>query len=86
MSDATIDWLNQEAEEIRLLGRDNPVRTCERCDHVGKDVVDCPSQTQYPWDGTGDDPNRDHVLCIECAIEITEQMNYQWSEYWSSVM
>lgn len=69
-----------------MLGDQVPVRTCDKCGHEGRDVIDVPSQTRYPWNGEGKDPNRDHVLCIECGIEVTEQIEYQWAEYYASVM
>lgn len=40
-----------------------------------------PSQTQYEWDGQGEDPNADKMLCPKCSEEYTEMMDDQWAEY-----
>ena len=69
-----------------FLDGDFPVRVCEKCGHEGKDVVDTPSQTRYLWDSTMENPNRDLVLCLECAEEYTRNMDAQWAEYYSSIL
>ena len=45
-----------------------------------------PSMTAYSWDGEGEDPNRDLLLCEEHAQEHVEQMRAQWEEYWSGLL
>ncbi len=39
------------------------------------------SRTLYPWDGTGEDPNADLILCHRCAILHHEYWNDMWDEY-----
>jgi len=42
-----------------------------------------PSMTAYDWDGEGEDPNRDKLMCPQCAEEYTEMMKEQWDEYYN---
>jgi hypothetical protein len=79
-------WLDEEILEIDLLGAGNPERTCEACGVKSKRVVDCPSYTQYHWDGKGEDPNRDLQLCLECAEGYMEQMESQWADYYGGLL
>lgn len=44
------------------------------------------SRTAYEWDGEGENPNRCLALCDECAIEYNEQMDQQWSDYFSGLL
>ena len=66
------------------------VRKCEACGHEGKDVVDCPSQTHYPFDcdldEEGSDPNRDKILCIACAVAYTEDIEDRRAEYYAGLL
>ena len=39
------------------------------------------SRTMYDWNGEGEDPNRDKIMCRECAADYNEQMNSQWADY-----
>lgn len=39
------------------------------------------SRTQYHWDGTGEDPNRDRPLCTDHADEHHANWDEQWAEY-----
>lgn len=79
-------YLDEEYEKIVFLNGDAPIRKCESCGHEGKDVVDTPSQTCYCWNGEGEDPNRDLVLCFECAYAYEAHMTDKWKEYYSMVM
>jgi hypothetical protein len=45
-----------------------------------------PSQTCYPYDDDGEDPNRDWVLCEECADEYSKIMDEQWSNYYGGCL
>jgi len=40
----------------------------------------------YEWDGTGEDPNRDLILCEWHGEEYTEIMNDQWADYYSGLL
>lgn len=83
-------WLKDHPDLFRqaldLLG--TPVLPCEG--HTGcTGVVLWPtlSQTQYEWDGViGLDPNRHLMLCPFCSVEYTEQMGYQWEEYYAGLL
>lgn len=59
--------------------------TCEYpgCVNIGRPV---PSQTMYEWNGIGEDPNRDLVLCGPCGYEYTENMNHQWAVYYGGLL
>lgn len=54
--------------------------TCLRCER-SEDVELVPSQTAYPWDGSGKDPNAPFPLCPLCANEYRQLMDDLWSEY-----
>lgn len=55
------------------------------CEHCGAWwACPVPSQTQYVWNGEGEDPNRDLILCRMCEAEYTDMMNEKWAEYNSS--
>lgn len=43
-----------------------------------------PSYTQYFWEGTGIDPNRNLPFCPVCAIHHEEYWKEMWNEYNSS--
>lgn len=45
-----------------------------------------PSMTMYEWDGEGEDPNRDLMLCQECSEEYTEIMTEQWANYYRGLL
>ncbi len=78
-----LDCINEFAFEVDVLNHHDGVsRTCQWCGVTSHRVLNIPSQTMYVWDGKGDDPNADKMLCVECAITYTEDMNYQWDEYY----
>ena len=59
---------------------------CEECETRG---IFCfgtktPAMTAYHWDGEGEDPNRDLVLCDECKECYREYWKGMWEEYYSS--
>lgn len=41
-----------------------------------------PSRTMYHWDGKGEDPNRDVLLCAKCSCE----HHYYWDAMWDTTM
>src|ERR1035437_4650479 len=53
---------------------------CPRCNAFG--ATEWPSMTMYQWDGKGEDPNRDIVLCDLCGEEYDEMMKERWDEYY----
>lgn len=67
------------------LKRRNPSIACSCicCDQVLPTVEGRDSMTQYEWDRKGPDPNRDLLLCPDCAQRHEEDMKAQWAEYWS---
>ena len=78
------DVLSELVDELRLL-----VPRCEGFQgSCGYPVVGppTPSQTMYEWDGEGEDPNQDLMLCPVCSAAYTEQMNALWDEYNSGRM
>ena len=40
--------------------------------------------TAYAWDGKGENPNRDPILCSECANDYRKHWQEMWDEYYSS--
>ena len=44
------------------------------------------SRTSYEWDGQGENPNGCLPLCGECAEDYNEQMDQQWSDYFSGLL
>lgn len=57
---------------------------CEDCKLDLPTVRERHSQTAYHWDGTGEDPNRNAVLCDECAAEYKAHWDSMWDNYRSS--
>lgn len=62
------------ARTIAAMGR------CERCGERPASPTHC--RTMYHWDGHGEDPNRDPVLCRDCAEEYHADWDAQWDEQW----
>ena len=54
---------------------------CERPGCEG--IVQHPTRSMmhYSWDGKGEDPNRDLLLCYNCSCEHIDQMTAQYYEY-----
>lgn len=77
--------LDEVAESHYLLGVKNPGR-CEGCKRDVEYIVQTPSCTKYCWDGQGEDPNRDRMLCITCSEDHLDYWNEMWSDYYSSVL
>lgn len=70
---------------------------CERCEidpdnipkecHLPTDEVKPRSaMTAYYWDGKGEDPNRDVVLCESCWMEYYDYWAGLWDEYYAGQM
>lgn len=80
------DELRRASIEYELLGGGGRESLCcEMCKEISDGVVSVPRQTMYAWDGEGLDPNRDMQLCFECGIEVSEQIESQWDDYYSSI-
>lgn len=73
-----IDAINEEAEEVYLLGLQVPGR-CECCERDVEHIFVTPSQTLYQ----DDEANADRNLCLDCAIWYTEDIEERWREYYS---
>jgi len=78
--------LTERLSKHYLLGDSEEARICECCGTSSPLVAPCCSHTRYVWDGTGENPNRDRLLCPDCAIEYTEEMEDKWNEYYSGIM
>jgi len=57
-----------------------------KCLHCGSnsDVSLVCSKTSYYWEGIGDDPNANILLCKFCAIGYNEYWNEMWDFYYSN--
>lgn len=75
-------WFFVVFNAVRLK-MDNTFGKCEGQCKRWTDLITTSSMTQHEWDGTGEDPNRDWLLCTECSEEYTAAMQEQWEEYWS---
>ena len=78
-----LDYLEESAVEAYLLDFKNP-GNCLCCKRDVDHIFSTPRRTMYLWDGEGEDPNANLPLCLDCSIEHTEQMDYQWAECYSS--
>lgn len=67
-----------DAPEIRLPG------TCEYCGE-SRHVKPESSRTMYHWDGEGENPNRDRILCEGCAVDHHEHWDEMWDSYYSGL-
>jgi len=56
--------------------------SCENC--RTKPARTIPALTRYPWDGTGEDPNRPLDLCFRCSRDYVEHWKNMWGEYAST--
>jgi hypothetical protein len=72
-------WLDEEAEEVYLLGNAKP-GICECCGREVEHIFATPSQTMYE----DDERNKDQMLCLDCSIWYTEEIEERWREYWGS--
>jgi hypothetical protein len=77
-------YLEEVAEEY-MLGVTNP-GMCEYCKESVDLIIQTPCTTKYSWDGIGEDPNRDPLLCIYCANEYVMYWEERWAEYYSSIL
>lgn len=53
---------------------------CEEC-MTTENVSWRYAQTMYPWDGTGENPNRDFAACPSCYKEYVEHWKAMWDNY-----
>lgn len=44
------------------------------------------AMTAYEWDGTGENPNRDQQLCVECSAAYQSDWEERWREYYSGCL
>lgn len=64
---------------------DKPCACCHRTPDQVEVKYRC-SRTSYEWDGSGENPNACIPLCEPCAEEYKEQMDSQWSDYYSGLL
>jgi len=58
--------------------------SCERC---GKGPAEHrPAMTAYHWDGKGEDPNQDVMLCDECYDNHHAYWTSMWQDYYNGCM
>lgn len=57
---------------------------CENPECARTDARVIPCMTAYAWDGKGENPNRDPVLCGGCADDYRKHWQEMWDEYYSS--
>jgi hypothetical protein len=69
--------------ELWTLGVGAGSGGCETCNSL-EDCEPESARTAYPWDGTGENPNRYAVLCRECAAEHHAHWDEMWAEYYAS--
>lgn len=78
-------WLRANPHDLMLLalGLGLPLPRCEGHAHECSGIVVQRTRcmTAYTWDGTGEDPNRDPLLCPTCSVAYTEAWEAQWDEY-----
>lgn len=72
-----IDEINKEAEEVYLLGQQNP-GVCEFCARSVEHIFVIPSQTSY----IDEERNADKEVCLDCAIGYTEDIEERWRDYY----
>ena len=80
-----LNYLEDEATDLYLLGHKVP-GFCICCGRDTEHLFRTPSYTSYQWDGEGQDPNADLLLCLDCSIQHTEQMDSQWADYYSGLL
>ena len=64
------------------------LRNCMVCDMIGNhgEVKFRPSQTMYMWDGEGDDPNDDLLLCEKCSEDYKAYMDERWADVYGGYL
>lgn len=60
------------------------MKTDALCEQCSRQAVSRSALTAYYWDGTGENPNRDVILCNECYEDYAAHWNAMWKEYYSS--
>jgi hypothetical protein len=63
-----------------MMTDERTAAACQSCGSISNVHLE-PSQTAYPWDGTGVDPNRDLPLCESCGKEYRERWEERWADY-----
>lgn len=54
----------------------------QKCEFCGAEYAQLTfAMTAYPWDGKGENPNRDLLLCDYHKEEYEEHWNSLWEEY-----
>lgn len=60
---------------------------CHRLNGTGDCVVRRePARTMYAWDGQGEDPNADLMLCRDCAAEHHANWDERWADYYAGLL
>ncbi len=62
---------------------------CERCGRQCSGVKSESSRTMYNFDGpigSPEDPNRDIMLCRDCAKEHHDYWNERWDDYYAGLL
>lgn len=60
--------------------------TCECCQLDRPDVKARSAMTAYHWDGTGENPNADVVLCDPCWESYRAYWQEMWDNYYSGLL
>jgi hypothetical protein len=67
---------------LKILLRRNE---CEHCGSIWGVKLE-PSYTAYYWDGVGEDPNREVMLCRACAEYHRDYWQERWDEYYAGLL
>lgn len=78
---------NPTEEDFDSYRKKIGVGICEKCSLIKGESVEAivygvTSQTLYHWDGEGEDPNRDLILCYGCSKDYTLWMWSDWADYY----
>jgi len=88
----------KQAPSIALALRNRPELFMEILKEMGLQVIcerpGCEGIVQHPtramvrysWDGKGEDPNRDLLLCYDCSCEHIEEMEAQCMEFYRGLL
>lgn len=59
---------------------------CECCEKDKEDVKPHPAMTAYAWNGEGEDPNRDLIVCDDCWAEYEAYYTERWEAYYAGLL
>lgn len=59
---------------------------CEHCQEEHESVQPRSAMTSYHWNGTGDNPNADVVLCDLCWGDYRDYWQERWDDYYSGCL